>query len=220
MAEVPTTPGPSPADLAKIVSSRRLPMDTSPGNLALEGVLFSYVDNSNVWIEGQRIQAVRRQLATDPYEAMSRKISSPWSYDFGRLYELICPPGTKVGRSLLVGSRPPPNDTVWRRAEHEGFEVEVFDRSVANKEKQVDSHIVTTMLDDSYEHMKPDRGDLAVLVAGDKDYLPSVRSLQRRGLQVKVVFWRHATSRELRETANQFAELDAHFDWLTYGWRH
>jgi uncharacterized LabA/DUF88 family protein len=63
--------------------------------------------------------------------------------------------------------------------------------------------------------MKPERGGMAVLVAGDGDYIPSVRSLQRRGLQVRVVFWKHATSRELRDTANEFVELDSHFDWLT-----
>jgi NYN domain len=163
---------------------------------AFEGVLFAYVDNSNVWIEGQRIQAVKQGLARDPYDAMNRRISAPWSYDFGRLYELVCPLGTRVGRSILVGSRPPPNDSVCERARSEGFEVEVFNRNVANKEKQVDSSIVTTMLDDSYEHMKSDRGDMAALVAGDGDYIPSVRSLQRRGLQVRIVFWKHATSRK------------------------
>jgi uncharacterized LabA/DUF88 family protein len=93
--------------------------------------------------------------------------------------------------------------------------VEVFDRNVANREKQVDSSIVTVMLDDSYQHMKPERGDMAILVAGDGDYVPAVRSLQRRGLKVRVVFWRHAASRELRETADEFNELDPHFSRLT-----
>jgi uncharacterized LabA/DUF88 family protein len=93
--------------------------------------------------------------------------------------------------------------------------VEVFSRNVANKEKQVDSSIVTTMLDDSHEHMEPGRGDMAVLVAGDGDFVPSMRSLQRRGLRVRVVFWKHATSRELRDTADEFVELDPLFDRLT-----
>jgi hypothetical protein len=84
--------------------------------MAFEGVLLGYVDNSNVWIEGQRIQAVKRGLARDPYDAMNRRVRAPWSYDFGRLYELVCPLGTRVGRSILVGSRPPSNDSVWERA--------------------------------------------------------------------------------------------------------
>jgi hypothetical protein len=32
-------------------------------------VLFVYVDNSNLWIEGGHIQAVRLGLATDPLDA-------------------------------------------------------------------------------------------------------------------------------------------------------
>jgi len=71
------------------------------------------------------------------------------------------------------------------------------------------------MLDDSYGHMKPDRGDTAVLVAGDADYMPSVRSLQERNLKVRVVFSKHATSHELRESADNFTPLDPFFDQLT-----
>jgi hypothetical protein len=123
--------------------------------------------------------------------------------------------GEKIGRSLLVGSKPPPNDSVWERARSEGCEVEVFNRNASNREKQVDSTIVTALLDDSYEHMKSERGDMAILVAGDGDYVPSVRSLQRRDLRVRVIFWKHATSRELRETGDEFMALDPYFDRLT-----
>ncbi|MFB4302210.1 NYN domain-containing protein [Actinomadura sp. NTSP31] len=204
-------PQPSPTELSRIVQ-RRSGQATVP---AAQGVLFAYVDNSNVWIEGQRIQAVHRGLARDPYDAMARKISAPWAYDFGRLYEIMCPLGSNIGRSLLVGSRPPPNDSVWDRARNEGFEVDIFDRNASNKEKQVDSHIVTTMMEDSFIHMNPERADVAVLAAGDGDYLPTVRSLQKRHLKVRVVFWKHATSRELRDTADEFVALDQRFDRLT-----
>lgn len=215
-------PVPNPRQLAQVLAVRAssTQMKGTSSATTVDGVLFAYVDNSNVWIEGQRIQAVRQGLARDPYDAMNRKVRAPWSYDFGRLYELVCPLGTKVGRSILVGSRPPANDSVWERARSEGFEVEVFSRNVANKEKQVDSSIVTAMLDDSYSYMESDRGDMAVLVAGDGDYIPSMRSLQRRGLRVRVVFWRHATSRELRDTADEFVELDSHFDRLTLPHSH
>lgn len=177
--------------------------------------LFVYVDNSNVWIEGQRLNAVRKGLARDPYDAARRRILAPWSYDFGYLYELACPVDEQIGRSILFGSRPPANDSLWARALAEGFQVEVLDRNAANKEKQVDNSIGTMMLEDSYEHMKPDRGDMAVLVAGDLDYLPNVHSLRKRGLRVRVVCWKHATSRQLREAADEFVELDPHFDHLT-----
>ncbi|WP_067459770.1 NYN domain-containing protein [Actinomadura macra] len=179
--------------------------------------MFAYVDNSNVWIEGQRVQAVELGQARTERDAMKRGITAPWQYDFGRLYELACPSGSMVGRSFLVGSRPPPNDSVWDRARNEGFEVEVHDRNAANKEKRVDTSLTTIMLDDSHEHMDPARGDLAVLVAGDGDgdFQPTLRSLHRRGLRVRVLSWDHACSRDLREDADEYLSLNPFFHWLT-----
>jgi hypothetical protein len=207
---------PTPADLAQVIQrAKEISVPALPQVHASDGVLFTYVDNSNIWIEGQRIMAVREGLAKNPYDAMKRRVTAPWVYDFGRLYEIACPPGSRIGRSLLVGSRPPTNDSVWKRAEREGFQVELFDRNAANKEKQVDSSLGTTMVEDSYEHMRADRNDMAVLVAGDTDFLPNVRSLQKRNIRVRVVCWKHATGRELREVADEYVELDGYFEWLT-----
>lgn len=178
-------------------------------------VLFVYVDNSNVWIEGEHVKAARLGLATDPLDAARRRVTPRWAYDFGRLYELACPPDEQIGRSILFGSRPPANDSLWERARDEGFEVAVLDRNAANKEKQVDTSLATLMVEDCYKCMKPERHDMAILVAGDGDFIPPVRSVQGRGLKVRVVFWRHAVSRELREAADEFLELDPYFDQLT-----
>jgi len=184
-------------------------------NLQPQSVLFVYVDNSNVWIEGQRVKAVRSGLATSHYDAQQRHILAPWHYDFGKLYDLACPPEARVGRSILFGSRPPANDSLWQKARDNGFDVEVFDRNASNKEKQVDISLSTTMMEDSFQFMQRDRRDVAVLVAGDGDFVPTVRSLQRRGLGVRVVFWRHGVSSELRAAADEFVELDPHFDALS-----
>lgn len=175
--------------------------------------LFVYVDNSNVWIEGMRVAAVNRGLAPDIQTAMLNGIQDAWAYDFGRLYDVACPAGEAIGRSALFGSRPPPNDSLWNRARDNGFQVFVHDRNVAGKEKKVDNHINTVMIEDSYEFMQTGR-DKAVLVAGDGDFVPPVLSLRRRGLEVRVIFWSHA-SRELRQSASEFLDLDQHFDYIT-----
>jgi uncharacterized LabA/DUF88 family protein len=179
--------------------------------------LYVYVDNSNIWIEGQRIQAVRKGLAPDIRTALSKKITAAWTYDFGRLYDLLCPTGERVGRSILFGSKPPDNDSIWQRVRDADFQVRTFNRStITNKEKQVDVALSTTMLDDSYTYMKAAAGDIAVLAAGDGDFIPTIRSLQSRGIRVRVVSWSHAVSHELRDTADEFRSLDAHFDYLTH----
>ena len=175
--------------------------------------LFVYVDNSNVWIEGGRISAVAKGYAPDLLTAMTDKVLDyGWKYDFGRLYELACPEGEKIGRSALFGSRPPANDSLWHRAREEGFEVIVHDRNASNREKKVDVHIATMMMEDSFVYMQAGR-DTAVLIAGDGDYVPTVESLQRRNIPVRLMFWSHA-SHELRGTCDSFVVLDPHLDFL------
>jgi hypothetical protein len=97
--------------------------------------LYVYVDKSNIWIEGQRVQAVRTGAAPDLRIALRKRITSSWTYDFGRLYDLLCPPGENIGRSILFGSKPPENDSIWRRVRDADFEVETFDRSTFTNKK-------------------------------------------------------------------------------------
>ncbi len=175
--------------------------------------LFVYVDNSNVWIEGCRLSAVAKGMAPNLFAAMNDDIvDMSWSYDFGRLYELACPPGELIGRSALFGSRPPPNDSLWQRARDEGFEVITYERNASNREKKIDVDIAVTMTEDSFLYMKSER-DTVVLVAGDADYVPAVEKLQHRGFKVQCLFWGQA-SRELRELCDDFINLDSHLDYL------
>lgn len=179
-------------------------------------VLFVYVDNSNVWIEGMRVSAVRKGLAKSAVDAMDRKVTDQsWTYDFGKLYQAVCPDTAMIGRSSLFGSRPPENDSLWDLARNEGFDVVLFDRNYSNKEKEVDVAITTTIVEDSYEYMKADRGDRVVLVAGDRDYVPAIKSLHRRSLPTSVVFWSHATAKDLRAAADDYTDLDPLFDYLS-----
>lgn len=179
-------------------------------------VLFVYVDNSNVWIEGMRVSAVRAGMAPDLYAAMNDHITDHnWSYDFGKLYGAVCPDDAQIGRSSLFGSRPPQNDHLWDMARNGGFEVFVFDRNYSNKEKEVDVAIATQMMEDSFLYMKPERNDRVVLLSGDRDYVPTLKSLAGRGIPTTVVFWQHATSHDLKDAADDFFGLDSVFDAIT-----
>lgn len=178
--------------------------------------LFVYVDNSNIWIEGMRFSAVRRGMATTFQDAFNRQIvDHDWAYDFGELYEIAGADGSPIGRASLFGSRPPKNDSLWEIARRNGFEPIVFDRNYSNKEKQVDSAISVQMMEDSFIYMNRELADRVVLVSGDRDHLPAIESLQRRGFPVRVVFWDHATSADLRAAADEFVSLGSHFEHLT-----
>jgi hypothetical protein len=77
---------------------------------------------------------VRPLLKIDNHKTSLGGSTLPSSSPISRMREPFAP--------LLVGSRPPPNDTVWEMAKRGGFEVITHDRDAANKEKAVDTELV------------------------------------------------------------------------------
>ncbi len=169
---------------------------------------YVYIDNSNLHIEGQRVSAVAKKLANNISDAMNNNIiDRAYRISFGKLYKFLCGKDEKqIKRATLFGSRPPPNDSIWQYAKEAGFELHLEDRNYSNKEKKIDTGIATLMTRDAYKYGNP-KDDLFVLVAGDSDYVPTIKALQSDGFKVEVVFWDHA-SRELRALASKFIGLD------------
>jgi len=175
---------------------------------------FVYVDNSNVFIEGQRVSAVSKGMAMNLYDALNNGVLD-FSYrlDFGKLHEFVAGnDASNIARAVLFGSRPPKNDTLWNLAQQAGFEVVVEDRNVKNKEKKIDTGIVVAMTRDAYIKAKKDK-DVITLVAGDGDYVPAVKQLKEDGFTVEVVFWSHAAG-ELKKACSKFIPLDKYLGHL------
>lgn len=172
---------------------------------------FIYVDNSNVFIEGKRIAAVRRGKAANIKQANEKHIEdNSFRLDFGELYDFISENNpNKVARAVLFGSSPPESDAVWAIAERVGFETVVVSRNAANREKKIDTGIVAAMVRDAYTRADKEK-DTITLVAGDSDYVPAVELLTEDGFRVEVAFWSSA-SHELKSAATRFIELDKYF---------
>ena len=172
-----------------------------------------YVDNSNVFIEGQRASAVQTGLARDIWEALDNRILDPgYRLSFGKLYSFVAGENrASTARAMLFGSRPPQNDAIWQIAEYAGFEVVVHDRNQNNKEKKINTGLVTAMTRDAYRNAKD--GDVFTIVSGDNDYVPTVTQLREDGFRVDVVIWRHAGG-ELKAAASKFIPLDPHLNAL------
>ncbi|MBD9377627.1 NYN domain-containing protein [Pseudoxanthomonas sp. PXM04] len=177
---------------------------------------FIYVDNSNLYIEGRRVAAVNAGLSPSIYDAMrDGTLDHGYTISFGKLHDFLAGRDTsKIQRVALFGSRPPPNDSIWRFAEKAGFELHLEDRNFNNKEKKIDTGIATLVTKDAYKSGKPGE-DVFVLVAGDADYVPTINELRKDGYIVEVVFWNHA-ARELKEAANKFVSLDSHLEGLRF----
>ncbi len=175
---------------------------------------FVYVDNSNVFIEGQRVSAVSKGMAMNIFDAINNRVLD-FSYrlDFGKLHEFVAGNDpSKISRAMLFGSRPPKNDSLWKLAESAGFEVVVEDRNLCNKEKKIDTGIVAAMTRDAYTKAKKDK-DVITLVAGDGDYVPAIKQLKDDGYNVELVFWNHAAG-ELKKACSRFVSLDKYLKYL------
>jgi hypothetical protein len=174
---------------------------------------YTYVDNSNLYIEGCRVSAVKKGMAKTITEAMYTGIvDHNWQIDYGKLYDFVCGDDA-VAR--LWGS-PPPGDTFWNMLNRKGFNPTVYERNFSNKEKKVDVAIASRMIKDAYTLLKKDQDDI-LLVAGDSDFVPAVADLISEGYKVEVAFWNHA-ARELREAAANFISLDPHHTHFTREW--
>ncbi len=173
---------------------------------------YTYVDNSNFFIEGQRLAAVKKKAATDLVDAMSRGIVDiSWQPDYGRLHGLICGQRHEIGAAKLWGSLPP-KDSFWEMVKSKGFKVTTFDKYFG-KEKKVDVAIAVEMMFDAPGLDK--QNSEIILVAGDKDFVPIVEKLKSLGYKVCVVFWDHAAN-ELKQAATSFFSLNKWHDHLTF----
>lgn len=174
---------------------------------------YTYIDNSNVFIEAQRVSAIKEGMAVDLEDAIARRVFNfSYKLDYGKLYEYFCGEGgIEVGCAKLWGS-PPPSDSFWKMVEKMGFEVVTYERSLAGKEKKVDVAIAHAITKDAYTKIDKTSSEI-VLVAGDKDYVPVIEDLKKEGYKVTVVFWDHA-AKELRDSASKFIPLNQWLDYL------
>jgi NYN domain len=169
---------------------------------------YTYVDNSNVFIEGQRVAAVKNGLAKNIYDAMNKRIVDPsWNIEYGKLHSLVCGETSEIGGANLWGS-PPPADTFWTMVESHGFAVKTYEKNASGKEKKVDVGIAHKMTKDAYTLI--DRATSGItLVSGDKDFVPVVEDLKSEGFTIIVAFWAHAAD-ELKNAATGFFDLNPH----------
>lgn len=99
-----------------------------------------------------------------------------------------------------------------------GFELREIPMKAGSRERGVDQ-LLTFELGQVTARSRPDQVRI-VLVAGDKDYAPSVRRLVELRFQVEVLFYSGPegclTSRDLREAATRFRTLDLAHQGLTF----
>ena len=174
----------------------------------MENKVVIIVDNSNIFIEGGKYSAKQKGVFRNNEETRDPQDPS-WRVDFGQLLNKVAN-GRGVSHAVLVGSRPPSNDSVWEAAENNGFQVTVHERSSDNKEKAVDTELVAqgteiicTVSDPQY---------IAIL-SGDRDFIPLVKMAQKHGWLVEMWAFKSAynPNGELAMTVDIIQPLDEIF---------
>jgi uncharacterized LabA/DUF88 family protein len=163
------------------------------------------VDNSNIFIEGQRFAAKKKGIKSSSSEQDAFDYS--WRIDFGALLKEVAN-GHEIIKAILVGSTPPPNDSLWNIAKSQGFEVIKYERAQSG-EKAVDTQIVASGLKVIYKHDKP---AILKLLSGDRDFIPLINSAYEEGWETELWGFRGSISTELAMTVNRVKELDPVFD--------
>jgi len=155
-----------------------------------------FVDNSNVWIGGKKL-AGRRSRPPVPSNALYR-------IEYGRLLSHV--QGTRPLGDVpkLYGSEPPPNDSVWKMIRQKGFDVQVFQRNIFNREKGVDMKMGLDIGKLIYTAAKP---EIIGIVAGDADFIPAIQEARGLGWEIEVWYWSNA-AQDLKTAANRFIDLD------------
>jgi uncharacterized LabA/DUF88 family protein len=167
------------------------------------------VDNSNVFIEGQKFSARHKGIFRTAIDTRDPQDPS-WRIDFGRLLTFLAE-GRPITAAILVGSRPPKNDSVWAAAEANGFNVIVHDRSYSGQEKAVDTEIVARGTEIICDQSQP---GIVVLASGDRDFIPLVHVAQRRNWTVEMCSFSNAfnPSGQMAMTVNRVRQLDSIFE--------
>jgi uncharacterized LabA/DUF88 family protein len=174
-------------------------------------LLYTFVDNSNVLIEGRRFAEMKRKGRSK----LSAFKDDSYEIDWGKFLYVLCEKDTRgmADIPILYGSRPPDEDSVWQRIRDHGFDVKLFDRNIRNKEKGVDVDMAMDIADLFHRVTSP---KIIVVAAGDADFVPAVERARAKGWIVEVWFWSNAAG-DLKKAASRFSPLDPHLDFLRLG---
>jgi uncharacterized LabA/DUF88 family protein len=171
------------------------------------------VDNSNIFIEGQKYSAAQKGI--HKANTTDRDPCDPsWRIDFGELLTALAD-GRDIHAAILVGSRPPANDSVWKSAQQLGFTVTVHDRDSQHKEKAVDTELVaqgTEIIVASPEPME------LVIASGDRDFIPLVSVAHRRKWTVEMAAFSSAFTTDgiMAQSVDKVRPLESYFGKIGY----
>ena len=178
--------------------------------------VFIYWDNSNIFIEAQRLAEERgegpdaRQRVRIHFDNMLR----------------LAHADRRVQKAFAAGSVPPEMRQLWNRLESNGVEVQLFDRGSSERGEQEipDRVLQLRMLEDALDY----NGDpgIVVLLTGDgagytegAGFHSTLERMHHRRWRVEILSWAHSCNQRMRRWAEEngvFVALDDFYETITF----
>jgi uncharacterized LabA/DUF88 family protein len=172
-----------------------------------------FVDDSNIWIAAKELVSKTKKYKTGEDHRVR--------IDMGKLADVLAD-GRQVHSATLYGSEPPPIDTVWEKAQQNGWVVDRKGRSsITGKEKQVDTQLAVDITKTALKTPVEKRGSI-IIVTGDADVIPALNEVvQEKVWNVEVYMWRHALSSKIHDYARMYdrvivKHLDDYLENITF----
>ncbi|CAJ0759306.1 8371_t:CDS:2 [Entrophospora sp. SA101] len=162
--------------------------------------------------EGKYTIGNLEQLGTFDYDKSSYYFKH-LQIDYGRLLTTVQHGHKLGGAPFLIGSQPPPNDSLWLRTKDQGFEMNVFDQDIKNHHEK-EAHIELAMA--AIETIMSNDPGILIIIGGDKDYGPIVKRALKCNWVVETWSWNLGVPISLKSDTN-FYPLDNCYQSFSYG---
>ena len=137
--------------------------------------------------------------------------SFPFKTDFYSLARLLAGQRNVLAAYVFDGTIGDDEDSAARtRKYHDylrytGFRVVERNSVEGREQKEVDVAMACEMV----VHALKDNYDVAIVISGDRDFVPAIQHVQSAGKIVEVAAFRTSASEELRRTADKYIELES-----------
>lgn len=170
-----------------------------------------YVDNSNVFHEGQRLASKKGEVRAD------LRI-------YFKNFLILLSAGRPITHVVWSGSIPPGNDDLWRYLEDLGVKPDLIPRSSSGENETVDQLMQLRM----HRHVRRyrDTPGTIILATGDgagyfkqQGFLYDAIDFVKDGWKIEVASWDHSCHSELKKFAmdkGSFIKLDDWYEKITF----
>ena len=178
------------------------------------GAVFIYWDNSNIFIEAQRLAEERNDHVDARFRVRIK---------FDNMLRLAHA-DRPLRKAMAAGSVPPELRQLWNWLEQQGVEVRLFNRIRPDLGEQEipDRLLQLQMLEDAMDY---DPGIVVLLTGDGAGYLEgagfhsTLQRMHRRGWKIEILSWRHSCNYRMREWAEEngvFIPLDDFYESITF----